>query len=182
MEKHKKYGFLTITRLLFIGIVIMSGCIEEEKEIKYTIHSGAKSIFKYPNDWKNMNPSELGISQTSDIKYTIKMQKDNYAFIIFESEETERVSIDKNQLDLYIANIKQGYDLTGSGHFSVLDKTIVSSDEAMVDCKTKTLHIKIKFLNCEDNKFNTLLFASYEDKWNKYESMAQYSIDSFKCT
>ncbi|PKP55504.1 MAG: hypothetical protein CVT88_03105 [Candidatus Altiarchaeales archaeon HGW-Altiarchaeales-1] len=167
--------------VLFVGIIMIGGCIGEKKEIEYSTHSGDKSTFKYPNNLEDMDPSKLGMPQLQDIKYIIKMEKNKYSFIIFVSVETERVPITENQLDLYIDDIKQGYGITGSGGFSVIDKKIVNDDEAIVEGKAGSLHFRTKHLNCGNDKFNTLTFTSREDKWNNYEDTASYVIDSFKC-
>jgi len=182
---NKNLWFLAIVVLLTVGVVIVNGCIEGEKGIEYSTYNGDKSTFNYPADWKDVNPSEYGMSQLPDTKFIIKMQKDKHASIVFESIEIERIPINETQLDLYVDDIKQGYGITGSGEFIVLDKRIVNEDEAIIEGKAGEgnawIHFKVKILNCDCNKFNSLSFYSDEDKLNNYESIALHTIDSFKC-
>jgi len=47
-------------------------CSDEKCMVDYSTYTGDKSTFKYPDDWKNMNPSELGMSQIHGVKFIIK--------------------------------------------------------------------------------------------------------------
>ncbi len=178
---NKNLGLLAIVGSIIIGVVILSGCIGEKNEIKYSTYNGDKSTFIYPSDWEDMNPSASGMPQISGVKYIIKMQKNKQAFIMFETIETEKTPIDENQLNLYIDFIRQGFYVAGSGQFTVLHKTIVNENEATVECITGILHVKVKLLNCGNDKFNILAFAYREDKGNQYESTTANILDSFKC-